>query len=201
MDLNLDLNKLKNIKLTKDQQQYVVFAVLLVGGAVWGYWTKLMVPLGKAIVEKQETLEDEKRKLNEARKFDQKEYDLRVEKVQEGMRYFSRRLPPADEGYSELKKVIRLVIESGVDLKSIKPERGKSSKDFSGFKQNPTTVVIDADYHDLGAFLSKLTGEELLYVVEELQLAQAPVDAARPLAPRVSATLKLVTYAEEKRKK
>lgn len=199
MELNLDLAKLKNIKLTKDQQQYVVVAVVLTGAAIWGYWTQLMVPLSKSIVEKRDLLQDERRKLEEARKFDQKEYDLRMEKMQEGMRYLSRRLPPADEGYTELKRLIRIALEGNVELKSFKPEKGKPSKDFAGFRQNLATAIVDADYHQLGSFLSKLTGEELLYVVDELQLTGVAPDASRPLAPRVSATLKLVTYAEEKK--
>jgi len=200
MDLNVEIAKLKNIKLTKGQQQYIALGVVAVGAAIWGYWTKLMVPLGKEIVVAQEALQVEEKKLAEAEKFDQKEHDRRVEKVQEGMRYFSRRLPPADEGYTEHKRLIMLVKESGVKQTAIKPEKGKSSKDFPGFRQNVAVLSLGADYHQLGSFLSKLTGEELLYVVEELQLLPAPIDINRPLAPRVSVRLKLVTYAEEKKK-
>ena len=40
LKLNIDFNKLKNIKLTKEQQQYIGVGVLMTGLAVYSYFSE-----------------------------------------------------------------------------------------------------------------------------------------------------------------
>ena len=198
-----DLSKLKNIKLTKEQQQYIGVGVVIFGVMIWLYWTKLMVPLNKTIVEKREALTAEKVKLEEARKFSPEEYAARMNRVQAGMDFVMARLPTAESRYVGITRLIRITLENGVEMTKYKPKRttaGRGESEYKGYTKNTADVEILTDYHGLGRFLSELTGEEMLYLIEDLKLGALSVDPRNPSAPRVKANFKVITYTEDQKK-
>lgn len=197
--MNIDINKLKNIKLTKEQQQYVAGAVMVVAVGVWGYWTKVMQPLSVEISAKREELKGEMEKLDQARKFSKEDYDQRMELVRTGSKYMAMRMPPADDRFPGIKRLIRLTVEDGLELTSYKPVKARPSKKKDPYIPNVANVTIYTSFHELGRFLSKLTGEDLLYLVEELKLTEQPagVSGARGVTGRLKADLKLITFSEK----
>jgi Tfp pilus assembly protein PilO len=198
MAMNLDLNKLKNLKLTKEQQQFLVGGILGLAAGVYGYWTFALTPLNKEITDLTAKVKEKRDGLDKAKrlKAQWEEYTQRLARVQTGTQYASRRLPPDSEFTVQLERLIKLCLEGGVELGAFTTEKagGTANKsEFAGYKKNVSGLTLVSDYHRLGAFLSRLSGEDVIYYVDDLTMAVAP---ANPLHETVLATMKLVTYTD-----
>ena len=192
---NLDLAKLKNIKLTKEQQQTVVGAVLLAAGAVYGYWHFIMTPLGKEIGVCETALVKKEESLKKAKVFKREDYLQRLTKVQAGLQFVSRRLPAAEAESTNLKRFIKITLESGIELVRYVPEKGAITKpDMEGYRKNVATIEVRTDFHKLGMFLSRLSGEEPVFYVADMQLRSLESDQG---GVSVVATMKLINYSEK----
>ncbi len=192
----LDLNRLKNLKLTKEQQQYLVGGILGIAAGVYGYWNFLLTPLNKDIVQLQATLKEKQDNLEKARrlKAQWEEYTQRLARVQTGMQYTTRRLPSDAQFTVQVERLIKMCLEGNVELGAFTSEKSATNKsEFEGFKKNISGLTLVADYHRLGAFLSRLSGEDIVYNVDDLSLTAAPDNA---LHNTVVATMKLVTYTD-----
>jgi len=198
--MSLDLNKLKNLKLTKEQQQYLVAGILGVVGAVYGYWNFLLTPLNKEIGTLQTQLKEKQDSLDKARKLKAQweEYTQRLARVQTGMQFVTRRLPSDAEFTSQLEHLIKMCLEGGVQIGAFTSEKNAMNKsEFEGFKKNISGLTLISDYHRLGEFLSRLSGEDIVYNVDDLALIAAPDNAENRNAHNtVQATMKLVTYTD-----
>src|SRR5689334_8379273 len=113
-----DLNKLKNIKLTKEQQQYVAVAVLLLGGGSYAYYNFVMVPYANQIKTLEKSVQEKKDNLEKARriKAQWEEYNQRLSRVQAGNAFVARRLPPAKGLDLGITRLIRMATEGGIQL-------------------------------------------------------------------------------------
>lgn len=195
--INIDLNKLKNIKLTKEQQQYVALGVISVVAAVYGYWNYLLKPLGVQQEFWRKSVQSSTENLKKAREFKKNwgEFETRLARVQAGEQFIARRILPAAGADQIMLQVSKLALESGVGLTSFTPEdTTKAQLVEEGIYKNPGTLLISCTYHQLGAFFSKLSGENVIYNVEELELTPGK------LTPQGSemvcnSTLKFVTYS------
>jgi Tfp pilus assembly protein PilO len=198
--MNIDLNRLKNLKLTKEQQQYLVGGILGLVGGIYGYWSFLLTPLNRDIVTLQAQLKDKQDNLEKARKLKAQweEYTQRLARVQTGMQFVTRRLPPDAEFTSQLEKLIKMCLEGGVQIGAFTSEKNAMNKsEFEGFKKNISALTLVSDYHRLGEFLSRLSGEDIVYNVDDLALIAAPDnDVNRNAHNTVQATMKLVTYTD-----
>ena len=194
--MTFDLANLKNLKLTKEQQQYLVVGILAIAGSVYGYWSFLLTPLNKSIVDLTKQLKDKQESIEKARRIKSQweEYTQRLSRVQSGMQYISRRLPP-DAGVNvELQRLIKMTLEGGVEMAAYGSEKNAGNKsEFPGYKKNIANLILVADFHRLGNFLSRLSGEDIVYNIEDLQLAAAPENKLRH---SIGAGVKLVTYTE-----
>lgn len=194
--MNLDLTKLKNLKLTKEQQQYLVGAVLGIAASVYGYLTYVLAPLNKEIVDLQTKVKEKQDSLEKARKLKAQweEYTQRLSRVQTGLQYVSRRLPPDASGSLQIEQLIKMCLEGGVQLTTFTPDAGTANKsEFGGFKKNISAMTLISDFHRLGNFFSRLSGEDVVYYVDDLALTVPPDN---PLHNTIQATMKLVTYTD-----
>ncbi len=197
-DLKIDL---KNIKLTKDQQQMLALGIVLVGGLVYGYWNFVLKPLNTKIVTLTEQAKVKRENIAKARrlKAQWEEYNQRMSRVQTAESYVLRRMPPAGDFTAAVSRMIKLTLEGNVQIAGYraddKPGVGTKSE-FEGFEKRIATITLVGGYHRLGQFLSRLSGEDLVFNIEDARLNKEP--DVRHEAERISAQIevKLVTYSE-----
>ncbi len=196
----LDLNKLKNIKLTKEQQQYAAVSVLLLGLGIYGYWTYVLVPFASQIKTLENSLKEKKESIESARKLKDKweEYTQRLSRVQAGLAFMARRLPPAQGVDLGLSKLVRMSTEGGVVLVAIggDSDATRTKSEYEGYKKSVTNFWFAGDYHQLGAFLAKLSGEDLIYLAEDLVMIGMQGSFVDKFHLSSAVQLKLITYAE-----
>ena len=196
--MNIDFNKLKNIKLTKEQQQLLVGGILGTVAVIYGYWTFLLTPLNKDITNLEASLKTKQDSLDTARKMKAswEEYTQRLARVQAGMQYVARRLPLASENMGQLQHLFKMSIEGRVEISALTPEKSLVNKsEFPGLARSSAQVTLISDFHRLGAFLSRLSAEDMVYNVDELTLTAAPVSPDNiAMHNTISTTLKLITY-------
>ena len=171
--MNIDLNKLKNIKLTKEQQQYVALAVVSVAAAVYGYWNFLLKPLSVQQEFWSKTVKESTGNLQKAKEFKKNwaEFETRLARVQTGEQYVSRRILPAPGADQLMLRISKLALESGVGLTSYKPDDATTSEMVeAGIYKNYGRLEISTTFHQLGFFFSRLSGEDVIYNVDELEV-------------------------------
>lgn len=194
---NFDIKKLQNIKLTKEQQQYVALAVIGVAAAVYGYWNFLLKPLGvqqefwaKAVKERTDSLK-------KAREFKKNwtEFETRMARVKAGETYFSRRILPAAGADQLMLRISKLALESGVGLTSYKPDDASTAQVFeSGITKNMGKLEISCTFHQLGSFFSRLSGEDVIYNVEDMEVTPGSINP-EGTGVKLKGVLKFVSYS------
>lgn len=195
MDVNQLINKLKNLKLTKEQQQYVVLAVVAVAASVYSYWNFLLKPLNAQQEHWTKQVKTKTENLQKARDFKKNwaDFEARLSRVQAGEQFVARRIVTGDF-ISTLSRVAAMTLESGVEMAKYQPDDTASGILVEeGIYKNTASVDILGTFHQVGAFLSRLSGEEIIYNVEDVQLA---ITEMRPSGNEmgIKASMKLLTY-------
>lgn len=192
-----DISKLKNIKLTKEQQQFAFLGVVAVFGSIYGYWKYLMMPLGKQVVELRAQVEEKERSLKEVMAMQKswEEYGDRLAAVQRGSQFAARRIPNSAALSDVLLRLNRLFLEGGLEMTKFRPDTSAAIKsEFSDLNKFIADVDVVATYNKFGTFLSRLSGEDIVYNVEDVQIREnASVDD--PGA--ISVSMRVVVYFSE----
>ena len=198
MNLEALLAKLKNIKLTKEQQQYTVLGVVAAAGLIYGYWTQLLVPLNKRMVQLEKDLRAQESKLGEAKRIKERweEYEERLMRTRIGMEFVSRRIPAVQTNDMLLRQFQMLCQESGLMFGGFSPAAGPTVRtEYEGTKKLMAMVDFICDYHQLGEFLSRLSTEQKVYTVENVQITPSAVPTKNG---SIRVTLNVVTYSDAK---
>lgn len=189
-----DLNKLKNIKLTKEQQQYLLLGAIMFFAGIYGYWKYLMTPLTKQIGELKLQVEEKQRSLDEVRKMQKswEEYDDRLAAVQRGTHFTAKRIPADNALSGILLRLNRLFLEGGMDMTKFRPDTSTSIKsEFQGMNKYIADVDVTATYNKFGAFLSRLSSEDIVYNVENVQVRAS---GSRDDPGAISVSMRVVVY-------
>jgi Tfp pilus assembly protein PilO len=199
--MKIDLNKLKNIKLTKEQQQFLVLGIVGIAAGAYGYWTYLLKPINEDIVRKRAEVKTKSENLAEARKLKAQDdqYNQRVAFVQSGRQFFARRIPAIKDRLGTITRINKICLEQNMYLVSYRAESdagaaAKADDLGDNYEKQVATIEVLSNYHGFGAFLSRLSAEDIVYNVDEVQLTQGDQSVKRGL---VVATMKLVTYTEK----
>ena len=191
----LDLEKLKHIKLTKEQQQYLVVGVVLIAGLGYAYWNFGLKPLARQAVTLREELGKKEENLQKAKDMKRREveYAERLQRVQLGQQYVARRLPLA-AGFTDLAvRVNRIVTTGGMEMMSMVNEAGPNVKsEFEGMQKFMSTVSVVGDFKAVGTLLSRLSGEEAIQYAEDIQIT--PGDPTWPTGT-FRCAIRLVIYS------
>ncbi len=174
---DFDLSKLKNIKLTKEQQQYVFLGVVMFFGGIYGYWKWIMTPLNKQVVELKATVEQKEQSLREviAMQKSWEEYGDRLAAVQRGSQFAIRRIPTTAALSGILLRINRLFLEGGMEMTKFRPDTTATIKsEFPELSKFIADVDVVASYNKFGTFLSRLSGEDIIYNVEDVQIRESP---------------------------
>lgn len=196
MNLEALLAKLKNIKLTKGQQQYSVLGVVVAAALVYGYWTQLLVPLNKKIVQLEKDLQEQESKLAEAKRIKERweEYEERLMRTRIGMEFVGRRIPMVQTNDMLLRQFQILCQESGLVFGGFSPSVGATVRtEYEGTKKLMAMVDFICDYHQFGVFLSRLSAEQKVYTVENVQITPNSMPTRKG---SVRVTMSIVTYCE-----
>lgn len=196
-EFKLDFSKLKNIKLTQQQQQMVVMTVIAVGGAVYGYWNYLITPMNADIKTVSEKLKNNKEDLKKAKEFKANWtlYKQRLAKVQEAAKFVAKRLPSSTDSFVEgVQRVMKISLEGEIKVTPYSQMKTKKKEiEFPGFQKNIAELSVSTEFHKLGEFLSTLSGENILYNVENVTLRTSGPNQQHHT---VAATMDLVTYMD-----
>jgi len=196
-EFKLDFSKLKNIKLTQQQQQMVVLTVIAVGGAVYGYWNHLITPMNKDIKTVSEKLKNNKADLKKAKEFKANWtlYEQRLAKVQEATKFVGKRLPASTDTFVEsVQRVMKISLAGEIKVTPYSQMKTKKKEgEFPGFQKNIAKLSVSTEFHKLGEFLSTLSGEDIIYNVEEVTLKTAGPNQQHHT---VVATMDLITYMD-----
>lgn len=194
---DFDLSKLKNIKLTKEQQQYVFLGVVMFFGGIYGYWKWLMTPLNKQVLDLRATVEQKEQSLKEvlAMQKSWEEYGDRLAAAQRGSQFAARRIPTSAALTGIVLRVNRLFLEGGMEMTKFRPDTTATIKsEFPELSKFIADVDVIASYNKFGTFLSRLSGEEIVYNVEDVQIRESPL----PGDPgAISVGMRIVIYYTE----
>jgi Tfp pilus assembly protein PilO len=200
IDVNVYMNKLKNIKLTKEQQNALVLGVVLVAGGIFGYWRFMLTPTNRLIADYTNKLKEMRQQIQDAKLINMEDYQQRLAKVQAGTQYVSRRLPPADSLAWNLQALVKMSLEGEVWLEKFAADQSvQIASKYEGYQKYGAMVTLATDFHRLGSFLSRLSGEDNIFLVEDLQIREPADDVKKAHNATVYVTMKLVTYAENAR--
>ncbi|MFH2202514.1 MAG: type 4a pilus biogenesis protein PilO [Elusimicrobiota bacterium] len=173
------------IKLTKEQQQYLVFAVMFLGGGGYAYVKYFWLPTSAAITKTNAEIESVVKKITKAKgaagklKKIQQELELLNKQAEEA----EKRLPKEEDFPTVVDTITGLARKYNVELKSF--STGKR-QDQAHFVQLTYSISASAPYHDLGKFFASLALEERIYNVENVSYS--------PAEDTVSVNFLLISY-------
>jgi Tfp pilus assembly protein PilO len=176
----------KGIKLTKDQQQYIVLAILVLGGGGFSFIKYFWMPTSEKIVTTGKEIEKIVRRINKAKgqAGRLKRIQLEIEKLNEQAEDAERRLPKEQDLPSVIDTVSELSRKFNVSLVSFSPG-GPSAQ--AHFIEVPYQMTTKASYHDLGRFLAALALEERIFNVRNINYG-TPADG------KLSVSMTLISY-------
>lgn len=192
---NLDLKKLQNIKLTKEQQQSLALGVVLLFGLGYVYFALVLGPLNADIAKLQKTKSDKESTLQQAKELNSRmeEYTQRLARAQAGESFVARRLPPKSAQADSPAQLIRIMTQDMVYLRSFQPETAAAAKsEFEGLHKNVVNIELVSDFPRFAQFLARLSGEPVVYYIEELKIDS--LTDVNFIWATVRATMKLVSY-------
>jgi Tfp pilus assembly protein PilO len=198
-DIKIDFNKLKNMKLTKEQQQYVAAAVMGLGLAVYSYWNFGLKPLNTEIADIQKTLTEKRDNLEKAKRLkgQWEEYNQRLARVQTASQFLARRLPRLADYNVGVPKMTKMTLEGGVTLGAYGEDKSANVRsEFDGYVKRVSLIMLVGGYHKLGEFLSRLSAEDLVYNIEDVQMLGSPDMFQQQYHQSTALAMKLVTYAD-----
>jgi len=161
-----------NIKLTKQQQQYLVLAVMVIGGGGFAYVKYFWMPTAKEISDKRVAIEKVEKSIAKAKsnagklKKIQKELEILNKKAEEA----EKRLPKDEDFPTVVDTITALSRKYNVSLRSF--STGQSSEQ-AHFIQITYRLSGSAPYHDLGRFFASLALEERIYNVQNVSFSPA----------------------------
>lgn len=153
-----------NIKLTKEQQQYIVCAVLFLGGGGYAFFRYFWLPVSARITETQRKIEEVEGKVQKAQA-----QAARLPRIQKELEVLNqqaleaeKRLPKDKDVPAVIDTLSALAQRSGVQLLSL-ASGGASQKQY--FIELPYTISMKGGFHETGKFLAALALEQRIFNV------------------------------------
>lgn len=176
-----------NIKLSKEQQQYLAVAVLFLGGGGFAYIRYFWLPVSARIAETRTKIEEVEGKIAKA-----KNQAVRLNKIQKELEELNvaaveaeKRLPKAQDLPAVIDAVTALSRRYNLTLLTFTPGPSKAQAHFI---ESTYAVSAKASYHELGRFLAGVALEERIYNVRNVTYGSPDPDG------RMSVTFQLVSY-------
>lgn len=164
-----------NIKLTKEQQQYIVAGVLMTAALGYAYIAFFWLPISQKKAETRKKIEEVEAKIEKARRQAARLPRLEAELVDLNQRAeeAERRLPKKKSVPEILVTLSALSAKYRVTLMSFQPG-SSSTKQF--FNELGYPVRIRGSYHNVGKFLAAVAVEERIFNVQNVKYGEASGD-------------------------
>lgn len=153
-----------NIKLSKEQQQYLAVAVLVLGGGGFAYIKYFWLPVSAKIAETRAKIEEVEGKISKA-----KNQAVRLNKIQKELEELNiaaleaeKRLPKTQDLPAVIDTVTALSRRYNLKLVTFTPG---GSKPQAHFIETTYLLTGSASFHELGRFLAAVALEERIYNV------------------------------------
>lgn len=198
-DVKAIIAKINNLKLTKEQQQYVALGVMLVVFSVYAYWNFGLKVVNTEIGNLQKTITEKRDNLEKAKRLKGlwEEYLQRLGRVQTATQFLARRLPNKSNYNVGIPRMTKMTLEGGVTLGAYGEDKSaKVKSEFEGFEKRVALILLAGEYHRLGEFLSRLSAEDLVYNIEDLQMIGSPDLLQQQYHVSTALAMKLVTYVD-----
>ncbi len=192
----MKLDDLKNLQLTKEQQQMLVLGIVVLVGGAYSYVNLLYKPRLQRIVSLKEELKAEQTLLKEMEDSTRNIANFRreAEKTVRDLRRIKRRLPDEEKISEAMRGINKAVKMSGVTLQGFfKPpsRRGKGARGGENYSALITQIHIVSDYKGVATFITELMRVPRLLVCESVKLAQ---NRNRSVPGSIKAELSIKTY-------
>ncbi len=157
----MNLDKLKNISLSQEQQKVVAFAVLVIGFGGYAYVNVLYKPRLDRITALREELAKEDKLLKKIKDSIEniEKHQLKSQEVVRNLRRIKRRLPGEELVPEAMRGINKAVKMSGVHLNAFfKPpsKRGKGAAGGTNYSELATEITITCNYDGLAGFITEL---------------------------------------------
>ncbi|MBI4249313.1 MAG: type 4a pilus biogenesis protein PilO [Elusimicrobia bacterium] len=176
--------------LTKDQQQMLALAVLVLGGFGYVFINQFWIPVSRRIKETSEKIENVKRELLKAqgRAGQLARLQDNMEALNEKTLEAERRLPRSRELPALLDTISELAQQNGVTIMSVNPLGEQKSQYFTNM---PYQMTITGGYHGIAKFLTALAVSERIFNHQNLKLASK---GSKESEAEVQADFALISY-------
>lgn len=175
-----------NIKLSKQQQQYLVFAVMLLGGGGYAYVKYFWMPTSQKTHETEEKIQQVNSKIQKAQRKALKldEINRQLAELNEMAIEAEKRLPKKQNLPVVIELITDLTRRYNAELSSFSP--GKTTK-RAHFIEVGYKVNIKVSYHDLGRLLAAIALEERIFNVRG-------VTYSKPSQGKMTVSFQLISY-------
>ena len=161
-----------NIQLTKEQQQYLAIAVVILGLFSFLYYKYFWSQWVRQINENQTKLAQMETKLSMAKQKAArlKELEVNLAQLKEAILAAERRLPKTKDVANLFDNLNQTALRYRIDLKSFQPQNPQTREYFV---ELPYQVSFAGSYHDLARFLTALGTMERIVAPRNLSLSAA----------------------------
>lgn len=197
--LSTERKSFLDIKLTKEQQNNLIAAVLLTGLAIYAYIKWWYIPVSNQYKQKVATLQQKKKDLQDAREMVVKyaEFMRRASEIDKKVDFIYKRLPKIFIFSDIVKDVTKVATQNNINIISFEPEQKIINK--GEYKEYEIKVNFPSNYKNLGNFLTDLGYLERLITPTKLNIqrnksSNIEYDSSQNI--NVSMVLKVYTLAE-----
>lgn len=183
------------IKLTKQQQQNIAAAALIIAGLLFVYIKYFFMPNNKTLGDRTAVLEQKKRDLSDARsmvaKYD--EFLKNASDINYRTDFINRRLP-ADPNISDtIRELTKRATEYNISIINFEP----GAETIKGeYKQTEIKIHFLTTFNDLGNFLTSIGYIERLTTPSNVSIkAYKPSDAAAAVRENISVDMAVQIYS------
>jgi Tfp pilus assembly protein PilO len=184
-----------SIKLTKQQQQNIAAAALIIAGVLFVYIKYFFLPNNKALSDKTAVLEQKKKDLNDARsmvaKYD--EFLKNASEINYRTDFINRRLPAEANISDTIRELTKRATEYNISIINFEPGIQTNKGEYN---QTEIKIHFLTTYNDLGNFLTSIGYIERLTTPSSVSIkAYKPSDASAAVRENISVDMSVQIYS------
>ena len=186
-----------SIKLTKQQQQNIAAAALIIAGVLFVYIKYFFMPNNKALSEKTAVLEQKKKDLSDARsmvaKYD--EFLKNASEINYRTDFINRRLPAEANISDTIREITKRATEYNISIINFEPGAQTNKGEYN---QTEIKIHFLTTYNDLGNFLTSIGYIERLTTPTNVSIKvykPGSTDAASSVRENISVDMSVQIYS------